>query len=103
MMDRLIQFDKNEHFFLFGHRGTGESTLLHALFDPAATPYLDLLQPELEDEFPRFPQSFRARVLGTPPETTHVVIDEVQKAPKPGMSARMTKRSRGTRGFSRIP
>jgi len=82
MIDRLIRIDKNEHFFLFGPRGTGKSTLLHALLDPATTLYLDLLQPELEDEFSRFPQSFRARVLGTPPEITHVVIDEVQKVPK---------------------
>jgi predicted AAA+ superfamily ATPase len=78
----LIRIDKNEHFFLFGPRGTGKSTLLHALFDPTTTLYLDLLQPELEDEFSRFPQSFRARVRGTSPEITHVVIDEVQKAPK---------------------
>ena len=82
MIDRLINIDKNEHFFLFGPRGTGKSTLLHALFEPKTTLYLDLLQPELEDEFSRSPQSFRARVLGTQPSTTHIIIDEVQKVPK---------------------
>jgi len=82
MIDRVINIDKNEHFFLFGPRGTGKSTLLHSLFDPGTTLYLDLLQPELEDEFARFPQSFRARVLGLQAHITHVIIDEVQKVPK---------------------
>ncbi len=82
MIDRIIKIDRTEHFFLFGPRGTGKSTLLRSMFDPGKTLYLDLLQPELEDEFARFPQSFRARVLALPPHVTHVIIDEVQKVPK---------------------
>jgi predicted AAA+ superfamily ATPase len=74
--------DRNEHFFLFGPRGTGKSTLLHTVFQASTTLFFDLLDPELEDEFARFPQSFRAKVLGAPPSITHIVVDEIQKVPK---------------------
>ena len=82
MFERLLTLDKSRHFFLFGPRGTGKSTLLHALFPEETTLSFDLLQPELEDEFVRSPQSFRAKVLGSPQSTTHILIDEVQKVPK---------------------
>ncbi len=82
MYDRLLHVDMDEHFFLFGPRGTGKSTLLHSMFSSASTLYFDLLKPELEDEFSRSPQSLRAKVLGAPPHITHVIIDEIQKVPR---------------------
>jgi predicted AAA+ superfamily ATPase len=82
MFKRLLAIDRSAHFFLFGPRGTGKSTLLHTSFSEATTLYFDLLQPEIEDEFARSPQSLRAKVLGAAPPITHIVIDEIQKVPK---------------------
>ena len=82
MFERLLKIDRKEHSFLFGPRGTGKSTLLHTLFPASTALFFDLLDPELEDEFARFPQSFRAKVLGAPQSITHVVVDEIQKVQK---------------------
>jgi predicted AAA+ superfamily ATPase len=82
MYQRLLKIDRTESFFLFGPRGTGKSTLLRSLFPPESTLYFDLLMPELEDEFSRNPGSLKAKVLAAPKSITHVVIDEVQKAPR---------------------
>lgn len=82
MFKRLVQIDKKEHFFLFGPRGTGKTTLLRLLFPPNTTMYIDLLNSEVEDAFSRSPQILRAKVLAAPRIITHIIIDEIQKIPK---------------------
>jgi uncharacterized protein len=82
LYERLLRIDKHENFFLFGPRGTGKSTLLKNLFSAENTLYIDLLQPEVEDEYARNPQILRNKVLALPNSVTHVLIDEVQKAPR---------------------
>ncbi|MCK4412676.1 MAG: ATP-binding protein [Candidatus Eisenbacteria sp.] len=66
-------------FFLFGPRGTGKSTLVRQQFPRAL--YLDLLEPETYRGFSAAPERLRQVLLGSP-ETTTVVIDEIQKLPQ---------------------
>ena len=42
----------------------------------------DLLDPEEEDRFARNPNELRALVEALPAQTTHVILDEIQKLPK---------------------
>jgi predicted AAA+ superfamily ATPase len=65
-------------FFLFGPRGTGKSTWVGKHFPEALT--LDLLQPDVFQEYDVHPENLRDR-LGALPHPTTVVIDEVQKIP----------------------
>ena len=65
-------------FFLFGPRGTGKSTWLkHVL--PSAL-YIDLLDASLFLELSRDPHRLEA-IIGTQPEQSWVVLDEIQKIP----------------------
>lgn len=82
MLDRLQDLSKKESFFLFGPRGTGKSTLMQNSFKAEHTLYLDLLDPELEDQFLRAPEEFKQLVEALPDHITHVLIDEIQKTPK---------------------
>ena len=66
-------------FFLFGPRGTGKSTWLHARLPDAL--FLDLLEPALHRSLSARPERLRELLAGSPgPET--VVIDEVQRVPE---------------------
>ncbi|MBX3166850.1 MAG: ATP-binding protein [Candidatus Eremiobacteraeota bacterium] len=66
-------------FFLFGPRGTGKSTWLRQHFPEAL--WLDLLDPELSLRLLANPSLLR-EMLEAQPQTEHVVIDEVQRAPE---------------------
>lgn len=74
---RFLQGPKGG-FFLFGPRGTGKSTWLHAAFNEAL--WLDLLDPETQRLYQARPERLRELIAGRP-EATNVVIDEVQKVP----------------------
>ena len=82
MIKRLLQLPKNRSFFLFGARGTGKSTLIRRQFDHQKSLWLDFLNPVEEDRFDRNPNELSDLVKALPPETTHIVLDEVQKVPK---------------------
>lgn len=82
MIKRLLKLPKKQSFFLFGARGTGKSTLLEEYFPPNENLWLDLLNPQLEDQFLRNPQELESIVLAMPESHQHVVIDEIQKVPK---------------------
>jgi predicted AAA+ superfamily ATPase len=82
MIPRLLKLPKDESFFLFGARGTGKTTLLkHAPWFKSAL-YINLLKSDAEQRFARNPDALEAVVRALPHETTHVIIDEVQKVPK---------------------
>lgn len=82
MFSRLQKLIKNHSLFLFGPRGTGKSTLLHLEFNPQHTLWLDLLDVEIEQQFLQSPGKLYSIVQALPETITHVVIDEIQKAPK---------------------
>ena len=82
MLTRLLKLPKNRHFFLFGARGTGKSTLIRASFSENETLFIDLLDPEQEDRFARNPNELSSLVKGLDKKISTVVIDEIQKLPK---------------------
>lgn len=82
MFPRLLKFSQKHSLFLFGARGTGKSTLLRERFDRDRCLWLDLLDSSIEDQFLRQPNDLYGIVKALPPETTHVIIDEIQKIPK---------------------
>ncbi len=82
MLKRLLTLPKKYSFFLFGARGTGKSTLIKHQFDHETSLWIDLLDPEEEDRFARNPNELRALVEALPAQTTHVILDEIQKLPK---------------------
>ena len=53
-------------FFLFGARGTGKTTWMRDAFDPDASLYLDLLDPEVEDLYRRTPSRLEQQVRALP-------------------------------------
>ena len=76
---RLLKPPENYSFFLFGARGTGKSTLLNKHFANAYV--IDLLDVNQEEAFAKNPLLLKEIVLGLPKNTTHVLIDEIQKLP----------------------
>ncbi|CAN5359871.1 hypothetical protein BH10PSE19_BH10PSE19_17630 [soil metagenome] len=81
-LPRLLTLPHEHHFFLFGARNTGKSTLLEKSFGVTHTLFINLLD---EDEIARFIRESNALyniVQALPDHFTHVVIDEIQKVPK---------------------
>ncbi len=81
MFHRNINIPISRSFFLFGARGTGKSTLLRELFPKELALWIDLLDPVVEEAFAIDPGRLRRQVLALPASISHVVIDEIQKAP----------------------
>ncbi|HZF09248.1 MAG TPA: AAA family ATPase, partial [Thermoanaerobaculia bacterium] len=77
MLGRFFQ-DPLTHYFLFGPRGTGKSTWLHAKYPDAL--WIDLLSPEAQRQYAARPERLRELVLGNADREV-VVVDEVQKVP----------------------
>lgn len=82
MIPRLLNLPKNHNILLFGARGTGKSTLLRSIFKESNTYWINLLDPTDEEKFALRPQELIAIVKALPGNTTHIVIDEIQKIPK---------------------
>lgn len=82
MFNRFRRFTHQHSFFLFGPRGTGKSTLLRERFDLSHCLLLDLLDSSTEDRFQRNPSELYSIVKGLSSNTTHIIIDEIQKIPK---------------------
>lgn len=82
MYPRLLKLPKKHSLFLFGPRNTGKSTLIEAQFPITHTQRFDLLDTALQAKFLENPEELFHIVSNLPPKITHIVIDEVQKAPK---------------------
>jgi predicted AAA+ superfamily ATPase len=82
MIERIINLPKSNSFFLFGPRGVGKSSLLKTHFPLNSTLWVDLLDPEKEEEFSLHPGRFKDLILARKPEVQWVVVDEIQKVPK---------------------
>jgi predicted AAA+ superfamily ATPase len=81
MFNRIIELSKNRSFFLFGVRGCGKSTLLRATY-PQHTYWIDLLDPSVEDQFSRNPDTLKAVLASLEPDIKRIIIDEIQKIPR---------------------
>lgn len=82
MLNRLFHPLKTKSFFLFGPRGVGKSTWLQSHYQETKVIYIDLLDPEVFEEYLFAPN--RLMQLASSPEnkTKIIVIDEIQKLPK---------------------
>lgn len=81
MFHRLIKPTLSRSFFLFGARGTGKSTFLKRLFAEKNTLWFDLLDPQVEDELSKRPNSFKEQILSKK-KISWIIVDEIQKVPK---------------------
>ncbi|MFH1726804.1 MAG: ATP-binding protein [Pseudomonadota bacterium] len=77
----MINPIKSNSFFLFGARGTGKTTLLRSLLDPETCLFINLLEPELEDDLNRNPEIL-GHLIDNKKNLEWVFIDEIQKLPK---------------------
>ncbi len=82
MLKRIIQLPARHSFFLFGPRQTGKSTLLHSLFSPETTLFYNLLHYEEYRRLLINPSLFSEEVRSRDKKITHIVVDEVQRAPE---------------------
>lgn len=81
MFNRIIELSKKRSFFLFGIRGSGKSTVLRHTFREH-TFWIDLLDPAVEDEYSRNPDTLKAVVASLTPDIERIIIDEIQKVPR---------------------
>lgn len=82
MIKRILQLPEQQSVFLFGARGTGKTSLLHALFKEQDTCFVDLLDLEQETQFLRDPERLGRLVDELPRYCKRVVLDEIQKVPR---------------------
>ena len=82
MFTRLLQSSHRHSFFLFGARGTGKTTWIRRHFDPDGSMYIDLLDPETEDQYRLNPGRLELQVRALPDSVQWILIDEVQRAPR---------------------
>jgi predicted AAA+ superfamily ATPase len=82
MIQRTVHLPEEHSFFLFGARGTGKTSLLHARFKKEATLFINLLDLEQETLFLRDPERLGRLVDELPHRCKRVVLDEIQKVPR---------------------
>ena len=82
MFRRTLKTSQRSSFFLFGARGTGKTTYIQDVFNPNASLYLDMLDPEIEDLYARNPGRLEQQVRALPDAVEWILIDEVQRAPR---------------------
>lgn len=84
LIKRQINIPKNHHFFLFGPRQVGKSTLLKSEFVNEPHLYYDLLHSEVYRKFYATPEYLRLEVESAVKKNniTHIIIDEIQKIPQ---------------------
>lgn len=79
---RHLVLPHDHSILLFGARGVGKSSLLETDFNLQKNLYIDLVDPEVEMRFLEKPNELIALVDAMSDSATHVIIDEIQKAPK---------------------
>ena len=82
MFRRILKTSQRSSFFLFGARGTGKTTYIQDVFNPNASLYLDMLDPEMEDLYARNPGRLEQQVRALPDAVEWILIDDVQRAPR---------------------
>ncbi|MDP8262712.1 MAG: AAA family ATPase [Candidatus Ancaeobacter aquaticus] len=78
MYSRIIKYQKEKSFFLFGPRGTGKTTWVRSTFPKAI--YIDLLEAEIYNDLLASPQRLENFITKNFKE--YIIIDEVQKIPE---------------------
>jgi uncharacterized protein len=78
---RKLDLPKDAHFFLFGPRQTGKSTLLRLSFNPENTKFYNLLSNKEYIRLSSDPSLLSAEVRVLKSDLKYIVIDEIQKIP----------------------
>jgi predicted AAA+ superfamily ATPase len=81
MVIRLFKALKTRSFFIFGARGVGKSTWLRTQFDASNSIYINLLDPEICENFLLEPQRLSELLKTKETQSKTIVIDEIQKVP----------------------
>jgi predicted AAA+ superfamily ATPase len=81
MIPRLLQLPKKRSFFLFGARNIGKSTLIEQVFSGESSIIFDLLDDEQVSRLTTQSNEFYNIVTALPKHKTHIIIDEIQRAP----------------------
>jgi predicted AAA+ superfamily ATPase len=79
---RTLQLPSDRNIILFGARSTGKSTLLKNTFQKDQCFWIDLLNFENEIKYLKNPSVLISEVQALDNGISHVIIDEIQKAPK---------------------
>jgi predicted AAA+ superfamily ATPase len=82
MVNRLSKILINNSFFLFGARGVGKTYWLEQILPKNSTHIINLLDPLEEEKFLLDPGELLKRIEQLKENHTHIMIDEIQKAPK---------------------
>ena len=82
MIQRHIKLPKNRHFFLFGPRQVGKSTLLKNTFNPKHTFFYNLLDSDIYFLLLGKPSLLNEQLNALEKKYTHIVIDEIQRIPE---------------------
>lgn len=82
MIGRWLNPLKEKSFLLFGPRGSGKSTWLRSRFEPAGALFIDLLNPDLLEEYSLAPQRLSQLIHQQAHLKKPIVIDEIQKVPR---------------------
>jgi len=82
MYNRIFKPIESKSFFLFGARGVGKSTFIREFIRGQSAQFIDLLEPDLEDKYSKYPETLLQEILPQKDKLDWVVIDEVQKCPK---------------------
>jgi len=82
MILRTLNLPKTQHFFLFGPRQTGKTTLVRSSFSADQLFEVNLLENKTYSNLKANPSILYSEVKALRPSSTHVFIDEVQKVPE---------------------
>ena len=82
MIHRHVKLPKNRHFFLFGPRQVGKSTLLKNTFNPKHTFFYNLLDSDKYFLLLGKPSLLNEQLNALEKKYTHIVIDEIQRIPE---------------------
>ncbi len=82
MIKRSLKLPKERHFFLFGPRQVGKSTLLKEAFSKASSYFYNLLDSDLYLQLLAKPSLLSQELLKLDKKYTHIVIDEIQRVPE---------------------
>ncbi len=81
MLLRELNLPKKQHFFLFGARQTGKTTLIRKLFGGKNLQEYNLLLGETFTKLAAEPHILREEIAALPPSVNTIFIDEVQRIP----------------------
>ena len=82
MLSRILKLPESNHFFLFGPRQTGKTTLVRSSFPNERLHQIDLLSTKTYALLKAHPSHIYSEIKALPKDISHVFIDEAQRVPE---------------------